>query len=166
MIACEYHFLSIEDDVTSLWKTNNSNFSSRIDFVNWSYLFRSKEKNETQKMRICEHVLCVDEMQLLRIVFERFLKFRFIVLISTLKISSLSCHKYKKSIEKFIFFQQNSIIISKNHSALYSSLLKVFVSIWILFEILFFLFILLLDILNQIWLLRRFLALLHIMLKT
>ncbi len=166
MIACEYHFLSIEDDVTSLWKTNNSNFSSRIDFVNWSSLFCSEEKNETQKMRICEHVLCVDEMQLLRIVFERFLKFRFIVLISTLKVSSLSCHEYKKSIEKLIFFQQNSIITSKDHSALYSSLLKAFVSVWIFFEILSFSSILFLDILDQIWLLRRFLALLHTMLGT
>ncbi len=49
--------IDIEDDVANFWKTNNSNFSSQIDFVNCSLSLI--QKRSARRVSVCVCVYCV-----------------------------------------------------------------------------------------------------------
>jgi hypothetical protein len=63
--------VDIENDVTSFWKTNNSNSSSQIDFVNCLLSFIQKRSARRVNVCVCVFV-CVFEkkMQMKSVVFE------------------------------------------------------------------------------------------------
>ncbi len=62
--------VDIESDVTSLWKTNNSNFSLQIDFVNCSFFLIQKRSARRVNVCVCVFV-CLRRMQMKNVVFEK-----------------------------------------------------------------------------------------------
>jgi hypothetical protein len=111
--------VDFENDVTSLWKTNSSNSSSQIDFVNC--LFSFIQKRSARRMCVCVLVfMCLRRrrIQMKNVVFEKnkknfsFVEFKdFCLLKSIFNLIMRSLVNIKRKGKSLLRWQNSKILI-------------------------------------------------------
>ncbi len=101
--------VDIENDVTSLWKTNNSNFSFQIDFVSCLFSLIQKRSARRVNVYVCVFV-CLRRMQMKNVVFEEnfsFVQFKdFCFLRSILELITRSLVNIKRKERNLLRWQK------------------------------------------------------------
>jgi hypothetical protein len=121
--------IDVKDDVASFWETNNSNFSSQIDFVSCSLSLIQKRSARRVCMCVCVCLCVREKMRIKSVVFEKSLysvEFRdFCLLKSILELIICSLVNIKRKRRSLLRWQNSEVrvyIYASNYRSSFFSL--------------------------------------------